>query len=305
MFDMTVKAPPEPCGPSLMIPVSEDAREAALLAASLEPLEIEIRKRALRVLLFGDFHCGHEVGLTPPEYNPVYGLRSLQRKSDYRGHMWNLFAGGISKYGPFDVAVADGDLIDGRGERIGANEEVFVDRHVQVAMATRIIQSVRAKENYILRGTDYHVGPYENFEDLVGEQVGAKRVGDILRLSVNGLIFNVRHHIGGSQVPHGRATALLRDWLWDVLWASQQNFDKSDVIIRAHVHYALAISQPGIVVMTIPALQGYGTRYGERRLSGLIHYGFTVFDIVNKENFTWKTETYPFPVPPMSVVEVT
>lgn len=272
------------------------------------PSVLEIRelisnaKKRLRVLCAADFHCGHEIGLTPPQFNPSWEDQRLQRMHAYRATQWEYFKQGLEDYGPFDIAILDGDLIDGRGMRIGGVEELLVDRMAQVRMATAVIEEIAAPEVYIARGTDYHVGEIEDFEDSIANNVGAKRIGDILKIDINGLLFNVRHHIGTSQVPHTRATALLRDWLWDVVWAAQQNdFDRADVIIRAHAHYSLAIDQPGMLAMILPGLQGYGTRYGERRLSGVIHFGFVVFDIGGKEDFTWRRVTYPFPIPPKTV----
>ena len=257
-----------------------------------------------RVLILSDTHCGHEVGLTPPKWNPQYPeFPALQKMSDYRAYLWDKFKSELDEWRPFDVCIADGGMIDGRGERIGGTEEIFVDRVQQVEMAAEILETVRAKELYVARGTDYHVGPYENFEDGIGKLVDVTRTGDVLNIDIAGLMFNVRHHVGGSQVPHGRATALLRDWSWNIIWSSMQEFPKADVIIRAHVHYHLAVDQPGSLAMTTPGLQGYGTRYGERRLSGLIHFGFILFDINSKEDFAWTKRIFPFPRPPVSVSE--
>lgn len=252
-----------------------------------------------RLFVGADFHCGHEVGLTPPKWNPVTAEPNpkLDGMTDYRATMWSRFEKALEPFRPFDGAILNGDLIDGRGDRIGGTEEVFVGRDIQADMAADVIRFIGAKENWITRGTDYHVGPIENWEDQIAGKVNAQ-VGDILKVDVNGVVFNARHHIGGSQVPHGRGTALLRDWMWDRLWAdAQENYTKADVILRSHVHYCIMIQQPGILAMTTPGLQGYGTRYGERRLSGIIHFGFVVFNIANREDFSCKVKTIPFPLP--------
>lgn len=255
------------------------------------------RKKSTRVLAIGDFHCGHEVGLTPPGWNPQYERPELQKGSDYRSYMWDRFSSVIRSYGPFDVCIANGDLIDGRGEKIGGTEEIFVDRDKQILMATEVLETVKAKEYYITRGTDYHVGPYENFEDTIAKNIGARAIGDVLKIDVGGLMFNAKHHIGGSQSPQGRATALLREDTWDALWAIKKDFVRADVILRSHVHYFLAVTMPDMLIMTLPGLQGYGTRFGERRMSGIIDFGVVVFDVAGKDNFTWKPILFPFPTP--------
>lgn len=255
-------------------------------------------RKTKRVLVLSDFHAGHEVGLTPPKWNPD---TEADHSSKYRTYMWNTFTKAVEKLKPIDILVANGDLIDGRGERAGSLEVIVLDQMLQAAMACEIINRVEAKKVFITRGTDYHVGKFESWEDLVAERTGAERIGDVINLDVNGLMFNFRHHIGGSQTPIGRTTPLAREAAWNALWNVRQGFPLADVIVRSHVHYHSFAGGPQWLAMTTPGLQGYGTRYGERRLSGLIDFGITYFDVKSKEDFTWDTLTFPFPIPEPSV----
>lgn len=249
-----------------------------------------------RVVVVSDFHCGHEVGLTPPGSN-----RFADHSSEYRTYMWDRYVETIEELKPIDVLIANGDLIDGRGERAGSTELIVVDRMAQAEMAADCIRVTNAGSVYVLRGTDYHVGYEESWENLVAERTGAARIGDIISLDVNGLMFNFRHHIGGSQTPIGRATPLTREAAWNALWNARQGFPLADVIVRSHVHYHTYAGGPGWLAMTTPGLQGYGTRYGERRMSGLIDFGLVWFDVESKERFAWRAKTFPFPIPKPSV----
>lgn len=254
--------------------------------------------KSKRVLIVSDFHCGHEVGLTPPKWNPHY---EGDKGGEYRAYMWDIFSKTVAKLRPIDILVANGDLIDGRGERSGSLELISLDRMTQADMAATVINYVGAKKVYITRGTDYHVGHEESWEDLIAERVAAERIGDIINLDVNGLVFNFRHHIGGSQTPIGRTTPLAREAVWNALWHVRQGFPLSDVIVRSHVHYHAFTGGPGWLAMVTPGLQGYGTRYGERRLSGLIDFGLVVFDVTSREEYSWSSKTFPFPIPAPSV----
>jgi len=254
-------------------------------------------KKTKRVLVLSDFHCGHEVGLTPTKWNPKVAGDNMY---DYRKQMWDKFSKAVYDLRPIDILVTNGDLIDGRGERQGSLELIVLDRVLQSQMAVQIIQHVQAEKLFMTRGTDYHTGKEENWEDIVSNDLKAERIGDVLNLDVNGLLFNFRHHIGGSQTPLGRTTPLARESAWNALWHVRQDFPLADVIVRSHVHYASYAGGPGWLAMTTPALQGYGTRYGERRLSGLIDFGITWFDVASKEDFQWKIKTFPFPIPPVS-----
>jgi len=247
-----------------------------------------------RVLVLSDSHCGHEVGLTPPNWNPD---KATSKMSEYREYLWWQFSEAVKKLKPIDILVANGDLIDGRGERLGGVELIVHDRMDQSEMATDIIQFVGAKKVFITRGTDYHVGYEESWENLVAERLKADRIGDVINLDVNGLMFNFRHHIGGSQTPIGRTTPLAREGVWNELWAQRKGFPRANVIVRSHVHYHAYAGIPDQIMMTTPGLQGYGTRYGERRLSGLIDFGFVYFDVENEREYTWKAEIFAFPIP--------
>lgn len=251
-----------------------------------------------RVLVVSDFHAGHEVGLTPPSWNPEF---EADHSSKYRSYMWKKYTESVEALKPIDVLVANGDLIDGRGERSGSVELITVDRRAQCRMAAECIKVAEAQKIIITRGTDYHVGNEESWEDLVADFTKAE-IGDIRNVDVNGLLFNFRHHIGGSQTPIGRTTPLAREAAWNALWNVRQGFPLSDVIVRSHVHYHTYAGGPGWLAMTTPGLQGYGTRYGERRMSGLIDFGFVYFDVTSKEEFEWKSLTFPFPRPNPTVV---
>ena len=247
-----------------------------------------------RVLVVSDFHCGHEVGLTPPQWNPEYAADHM---TQYRAYMWDQFTKAVDTLRPIDIVVANGDLIDGRGERSGSEELIVLDRLLQAKMAIEVLRYCKAAKLFVVRGTDYHVGKEESWESLVGELLGAERVGDVINLYVNGLMMNFRHHIGGSQTPIGRTTPLAREGVWNELWAQRKGFPQADVIVRSHVHYHAYAGFPGQLIMTTPGLQGYGTRYGERRLSGLIDFGLIHFDVTNQHEFSWRATIFPFPIP--------
>lgn len=247
-----------------------------------------------RVLVVSDFHCGHEVGLTPPQWNPEY---EADHMTQYRAYMWQQFSRAVDVLRPIDILVANGDLIDGRGEKSGSEELIVLDRLLQAKMAVEVIRHCKSPKVFVTRGTDYHVGKEESWESLVGELLGADRVGDVINIDVNGLMFNFRHHIGGSQTPLGRSTPLAREMVWNALWAQHKGFPQADVLVRSHVHYMSFAGFPGQLAMTTPGLQGYGTRYGERRLSGLIDFGFVHFDVTSLADWDWKATVFPFPIP--------
>lgn len=237
-----------------------------------------------RVLVIADTHCGHEVGLTPDRYNITLGAHK-ERKA-----YWKEYQRIIQDLGRIDLLVANGDLIDGRGERSGSTELIHVDRKIQCRMAEEVIKEANAKQVIIIRGTDYHTGAYEEWEDIIGDLVDAIAVDNQKTVDVNGLMMNFKHKVSSSSVPHGRATALLKEHLWNTLWADAGGI-AADVIVRSHVHYHAYAGSPGKLAIITPALQGLGSRYGTKQCSGIVDWGVVVFEVHERGSYTWEAIT--------------
>ena len=241
--------------------------------------------RPLRVVAIGDFHCGHRAGLTPPAWwispERCPKIAALQRE------MWRQYLRWIRQLGAPDVLLVNGDCIDGRGERSGGTELIESDRDGQCRMAVACIEAWATRGPIAMtRGTDYHTGQCEEFEDRIAHDVGAE-IGNHLFPQVRGVLFDMKHHLGSSSVPHARHTAIARDRLWNVLWEDRQ--PRAHILLRSHVHYHTHAGGPDWLGMTLPALQAAATRFGGKRCSGAVDWGVTVFDISTRGDYTWRS----------------
>jgi hypothetical protein len=248
------------------------------------------------MLIYSDTHHGHDVGLTPTKYNPMYDSDHPKYElSKFRQVLYDWTTVEMSKLKPFDIAVGNGDLVDGKGEASGGTEQITTDRAEQIQMAKHFITWIGAKENYLTYGTSYHTGKGEDWEGVLARNMNIP-IQDVLDLEVNGKTFNFRHHNSRSGIPHGRATPILKEVLWNQLEALQGEYPHADAIIRSHVHYSLQVKHGfdpyGI---STPALQGYGSKYGERRVSGTVHYGFIVCDVYDDGEMKWTTKLCQMP----------
>jgi len=45
--------------------------------------------------------------------------------------------------------------------------------------------------------------------------------------------------------------------------------------------------------MTLPTLQGMGTKFGSRYCSGTVHWGVTIFDVDKDGTFEWEQVVIP------------
>lgn len=251
--------------------------------------------------ILADLHCGHVVGLTPPGWQTAEDSAASTKREKYAAaqrESWQWYAAQMRKHGPFDVVLTNGDLIDGRGEKSGGTELITSDRQEQCDMAVQSILramyplSGKGKKSKLVMtyGTPYHTGKLEDWENLIARECEAVKIGSHEWIDVDGVVIDLKHHIGSSAIPHGRHTAVARDALWSLLWAERGLTPKSSVIVRSHVHYHQYCGDASGIRMTTPALQGMGSKFGSRRCSGLVDYGFIMFEAC-RGDFKWHTIT--------------
>ena len=251
-----------------------------------------------RIIVIGDLHCGHLAGLTPPPWQIESNAESTTKRNkfhDLQKELWMNFENLIEAHKPFDLGFSMGDSIDGKGAKSGGTEQITSDRNEQVDMAVFIHNKIRdvSKPDFQwigVYGTTYHVASEggEDFESQVAKDAHFTKIGSHEWVDVNGCIFDLKHHVGSSSIPHGRYTSIAKEKLWNVLWAEHDYQPHSNVIIRGHVHYAAFCGQPGWVAMSIPALQGMGSKFGSRICSGTVDWGITVFEVDNNGRFDFE-----------------
>ena len=243
-----------------------------------------------RVVVIADLHCGHRVGLTPPKYqSAICG----QKFYSIQVEKWKQYVDILVELKPIDVLLVNGDCIDGRGERSGSVELIAPSRKKQVDMAVDCINECEADKIIMTRGTPYHTGYKEDWEDMIADGVDAVKIGEHEWPEVNGLVFDVKHKIGNTSVPHTKGTSINRDRLWNALWAERGLQPKADIFIRSHVHwFHYGGDMDGLCVYT-PALQGMGSKYGARECSGTVDWGLIYFDVQKNGDYTWEPRLVP------------
>ncbi len=246
-----------------------------------------------RVIAFSDMHCGGLIGLTPQAH--WQGLKKESKDNpDITKHnkfarlqraLWREFDNLLEKLAPYDVGLFCGDAIDGKGSRSGGTELITTDRNEQVDMAKECIHHVRLKcKRRSLKlagvyGTPYHTGEAEDWEAMLIKDCGFETFGSHEWPEVNGCVFDIKHKIGSSGIPHGRGTAVLRDMLWNDLWSMSDQQPRADIVLRGHAHYYMGLDTADKMGFVLPALCGMGSKFGARACSGIVHWGMMHFDI--------------------------
>lgn len=128
-------------------------------------------------------------------------------------------------------------------------------------------------EGFLSHNTAYHASSQaEDFEYTIAQKLGAVIEGR-LYLNIEGVVFDIRHKIGTSTIPHGRATALLKEIMWDLIEQANEVGPKVKVIVRSHAHYHIWIETADQIAFITPGLQLKRGRFGSRECSGEIHWG--------------------------------
>lgn len=244
-----------------------------------------------RVVAISDLHSGHLVGLTPPAWwvskERSRTLRAVQEE------MWRFYEATLAVLQPIDALLVLGDCIDGAGYRSGGTEELTTDHEEQCSMAGTAIREARAKKIVMCHGTPYHVGKGgEAYERQIAREVDAT-IGGHEWAEAHGVVFDLKHKVGSSSIEHGRHTAVARERIANLLWNDRQLAPRANILLRGHVHYFNFCGGHDWLGITMPALQGPGSKYGVEQCSGLVSFGLLSFDIQPTGEYAWKAHLLP------------
>lgn len=250
-----------------------------------------------RWTLMGDTHCGSTTGLTSRPQNPVQKALLLEYK---RCVKW---AGAQP-----DVLLLNGDGWDGKDEKGKDITEHCMYKQAEDC-AELICMHEPREEVILITGTHYHVRHKgQEFDEACKKHIQytmLKRHGIDIKVSVkrhlhttiNGWFYlDARHFIGGSTIPHGRATAQLRSQSWNVLRSAVDSSRSGrpakypHLMVRSHRHYYMATETIFGDAVVLPGWQAEGGVYGEEICEGIISLGIMSVEIGKKETDGWRRE---------------
>lgn len=230
-----------------------------------------------KIGVVADLHCGSEVGLTCfPKNKTQKELYGQWKKTS----KW---------FGKLDALIVAGDMIHGSSK----HQDVCYtepDRLNQATIAATCLGEIDTKKYILCRGTASHVSTEtgEDFENVIADHLAPKaEIYDYLEsIECEGVIFRVKHKIGASSIPHGRATAALREVMWNSLNSVAEKEPKANVLLFAHVHYFVAVCNAWAEAIICPCWQARGGKYGNRECGGSVDNGALLFEI-NGDTYDW------------------
>ena len=222
----------------------------------------------MRIIVLSDTHCGHILGLTPKKYQ----TNELKITSEF----WTWFKSSLGKY---DVAIWNGDLIEGEGKK-ESSHHITTDINKQIEIAAEVINTVNAKRNFFCYGTAYHTGNIMDYEKVIADYFG----GDIKtkqKLKLKGYNFDIMHHMGKTGTPVGGDISLRKGGIWSMIYDTIDGRETADYIIRSHAHEYRFLGNEHMTAIITPSLKLGLPDYDRypRRLDGYYSVGFLEFEI--------------------------
>lgn len=251
-------------------------------------------KGSKRVLAIADGHCGHFAGLTSPPWwiSPERGGARFKKFAEQQRQLWGWYSNAMEQLQPIDCLIVNGDMVDGKGGKSGGTELIISDRNDQCDMAAMCIRRAHAPAVFMTHGTPYHAGDEEDWEAIIADRLSGDRPAPFIKIGsqewieVNGCVFDVKHQVGASSIPHGAATPVMREAIWNMVQSIDGEQPSANIFLRAHVHELVTVYWHGRLACIQPGLQGLGSKYGARRVSRGISVGLVAFDVM--EDGTWQ-----------------
>lgn len=263
------------------------------------------------IIVVSDLHVGSFTGLCLPEgkqdgggyYIPNKFQKSLW---DYWRDFWDVFVPSQTKRARSVTVVVNGDIIDGNHHNTVALWTNDTD--TQATNAVEILKPIAKKyKTYVIRGTEAHSGPGSKADDRVAREIGAvpeETTGDHsvwqLWLDVDGVTFNIAHHIGVTSSAAYETSAPMREMIAGLIESSQWNQKLPRMVVRSHRHRFVPVTIPSIYgriqCVITPAWQ-LKTPFTERidRMR-MPHIGGVVFKVEDNQCQVLE-KMYPLPQP--------
>lgn len=231
-----------------------------------------------RVVIISDTHFGSAGALLPPKFQTSENIvQPLNIGQQYLWKCWVDFCERVKDFKP-DAVIHDGDAVEGTQPKeggMGLSLRLMTDQKHAAVEGFNILKDACPKGTpfFFVQGTKYHVGENGDAEEEIAGLLGAREypsigsgrlVKEVLWLDVDGVIIEVSHSIGGNSGFY-RTTALDREMQWSALSAKDRSkgVPKSDLVVRAHLHYFMVAEHASKQGLIVPCWQ-LQTKYARK-----------------------------------------
>lgn len=244
-------------------------------------------KSKIKIVVIGDLHCGHKVGLNENIITPKHPLYN-----PYLPWCYNTYLNFTKENKNPDLLVVLGDPCDGSATKNKGKELLFTDVDEQASMAARLIKKFKAKKTIIIVGSGYHEGHGQSLsKQLSKELINATFKEYQYTLKIGNEIINFRHDAGLTY-----ASLLKEMENYAVAYSTNNYKHKPTINVRAHGHRYRHIEQTGMKSYIIPAWEYLTDFMNKSSFKGFPDIGGMIITYDNKTkkvNIEIKTITIP------------
>lgn len=202
------------------------------------------------IICVSDLHCGCQFGLCPEKGITLDGGGHYEPSKNQKvvWQWWKLFwhtwVPEFTKGEPY-IIVINGDTTDGRHHNsvTQVSQNLADQKHIAEEVLSPLTEKAAAL--YMIRGTEAHVGPSAENEEMLAESLGAKQnsVGNNTHYELwlkiggkTGCLVNFMHHIGTTGSSHYESSAVNKELSEMFQEAGRWGNQPPDVVIRSHRH---------------------------------------------------------------------
>jgi hypothetical protein len=235
----------------------------------------------------GDQHVGSTLGLCPDEGVRLdEGGRYLPNKAqlwlwDKWVTYWDRVAETVRLHNALLYCLFNGDARDTVGPGHHGNVQLIsANQEVQEYVTHRVFgvpRALKPARNYVMRGTEVHVGPSGSSEESLARWLGAMRDPETeswsswyRRISIYGRVIDATHHTTMGNTPWTEQNAANSLAAKVAMEYTKRRETPPDLVIRSHVHRTAdshdALPTRAIILPCWQLSTSYGYRVNANRL---------------------------------------
>jgi len=214
-------------------------------------------KSSKSLVIYSDIHVGSRSAICTPDCaEPTY------KPSKFQNILYEKWCESIDELTQKPrFKVINGEPFDGVNKKSNGYNQWTTNMAFEMEEAEKLIKLIPGEETILVKGSGYHVDDAgTSYEEIFGSKIGAKKYStfyddrfaeDFCTIDLNGIKFNITHHIGFAKWAAYRTTALAREMA--ALHFMKETLGDIGVIVRSHVHYFVHVEFEHSHGFTTPA----------------------------------------------------
>lgn len=211
-----------------------------------------------RAGIVADLHCGSRYALVPPSFRPA----SSGPSGVFMAYLWECWTDFVKQCPALDLLIVNGDATQGEHPtNRTAPDAIDTSPLHQTDMAIQTLGPLRdkAKRLWVVRGTGFHEGKWNESLERLGRELKAQQwsdqrySGEVLDGTFAGKTWNVVHAQTHGAIYPG---TLMNRTIWFANLADHlAKTVPADIIVRSHTHSAGKMETMGKWIISTRAWQ--------------------------------------------------